>query len=113
MFAEGRELDAAFGDDKRAIRRNLDSVCVFACLGGLCEIIREKFMHVGFAISVAVAQPPDALRSKTNKSSPRTQRPSGSCNPDAKRRHTTSLKSPRSPEITQTSPSNVTAAARP
>ena len=61
MLAEGRELDTPFGDDKRTVRRNPDSVGIFAGLGGLCEIIRKKFMHVGLAIAVGVAQPPDAV----------------------------------------------------
>src|SRR5262245_13031618 len=61
MLAEGGKLDTGFSDDKRTIRRSLDGVGVFACLGGLSEIIREKLMHVGFAVAVGIAQPPDAV----------------------------------------------------
>src|SRR5438034_4122016 len=53
------------------------------------------------------------LRSKTKSSSSRMVRPIGSCKPEANRRHVTLVKSPDRPEMSQTSPSKVTAAARP
>src|SRR5437773_6583236 len=61
MFADGRELDAALGDDERPVGRGPYPVCEFAGLGSLCESIRKKFMCVGLAIAVDVAQSPDAV----------------------------------------------------
>src|SRR4051812_25493226 len=61
LFSGGGALLAALGEKKRTIRRKLHSIGVFSRLGSLGEIVAEEFVAICFAISIDVAQTPDAI----------------------------------------------------
>ena len=61
MLAERGRFLPAFGDDELAAGREPDRARELAHVGGLRERVREQLVHVGFAIAVGVAQPPDAV----------------------------------------------------
>ena len=61
VLADRRRLLSAFRDDELAAGREPERAGELAHVGGLCERVGEQLVHVGLAVAVRVAQPPDAV----------------------------------------------------
>ena len=61
VLADRRGFLPALGDDELAARRQAQRARELAIVGGLRECVREELVDVGLAVTVGVAQAPDAV----------------------------------------------------